>query len=286
MRLSIADLEIEIKNCNYDYILNKTRKYQSGSVGPADMTINCFLAEDIEKPAGKTIEDVEGWNWCITENDEIILYHGYGKDKIGSLIRWSDDFSVADAYAIDTFKESGLEIGIKFFIIIRHILWYAIIKHKGIMLHSSAISYKGKGILFSAPSGTGKSTQSSLWKQEFKDDVIIVNDDTPFIRNFNGTSYVYGCPWSGKTDINEQMKVPVRAVVSVRQGKENKIKELTATEGFFRIFNETKKPVESDMLDMAMDNVIAFLSNVKVYELTCRPEKEAVYALKEALEII
>ena len=67
---------------------------------------------------------------------------------------------------------------------------------------------------------------------------------------------------------------------------ENKIKELTATEGFFRIFNETKKPVESDMLDMAMDNVITFLSNVKVYELTCRPEKEAVYALKEVLEII
>lgn len=286
MRLSIADLEIEIKNCNYDYILNKTRKYQSGSVGPADMTINCFLAEDIEKPAGKTIEDVEGWNWCIAENDEIVLYHIYGKDKIGSLIRWNDDFSVADAYAIDTFEESGLEIGIKFFIIIRHILWYAIIKYKGIMLHSSAISYKGKGILFSAPSGTGKSTQSSLWKQEFKEDVTIVNDDTPFIRNTEKTSYVYGCPWSGKTDINEQMKVPVLAVVSVRQGNENKIKELTATEGFFRIFNETKKPVESDMLDMAMDNVITFLSNVKVYELTCRPEKEAVYALKEVLEII
>ena len=286
MRLSIADLEIEIKNCNYDYILNKTRKYQSGSVGPADMTINCFLVENIEKPAGKTIEDVEGWNWCIADDGEIYLYHGYGKNKIGSLIKWNNDFSQSDAYAIDTFGESGLEIGIKFFIIIRHILWYAIIKHKGLMLHSSAISYNGKGILFSAPSGTGKSTQSSLWKQEFAEEVIIVNDDTPFIRNVNGTSYVYGCPWSGKTDINEQMKVPVFAVVSVKQGKENKIKELTATEGFFRIFNETKKPVESEMLDMAMDNVITFLSNVKVYELICRPEKEAVYALKESLEII
>lgn len=286
MRLSIADLEIEIKNCNYDYVLNKTRKYQSGSVGPADMTINCFLVENIEKPVGKTIEDVEGWNWCVADKGEIFLYHGYGRDKIGSLIKWNEDFSVADAYAIDTFNESGLEIGIKFFIIIRHILWYAIIKHKGLMLHSSAISYKGRGILFSAPSGTGKSTQSSLWKQEFKDDVIIVNDDTPFIRNFDGTSYVYGCPWSGKTDINEQMKVPVFAVVSVKQGKENKIKELTATEGFFRIFNETKKPVESKMLDMAMDNVITFLSNVKVYELTCRPDSDAVYTLKEALKFI
>lgn len=286
MKLSIADLEIEIKNCNYDYILNKTRKYQSGSVGPADMTINCFLAEEIAKPKGKIIEDVEDWNWCIAENGEISMHHIYGRDKIGSLIKWNRDFSQADAYAIDTFEKSGLEIGIKFFIIIRHILWYAIVKFNGLMLHSSAISYKGDGILFSAPSGTGKSTQSSLWKQEFCDDVIIVNDDTPFIRNFGGTSYVYGCPWSGKTDINEQMKVPVRAVVSVKQGKENKVNELTATEGFFRIFNETKKPVESDMLNGAMDNVIAFLSNVKVYELTCRPDSDAVYTLKEALKII
>ena len=286
MNLSIADLTIEVKNCNYNYILNKTRKYQSGSVGPADMTINCFLAENIAKPIGKTIEDVEGWNWCISENGEISMYHIYGKDIIGSLIKWNQDLSVADAYAIDTSEESGLDIGVKFFIIIRHILWYAIVKHKGLMLHSSAISYKGEGILFSAPSGTGKSTQSSLWKKEFGDDVIIVNDDTPFIRNNDGISYVYGCPWSGKTDINEQMKVPVKAVVSVKQGKENKVKELTATEGFFRIFNETKKPVESVMLDTAIDNVITFLSNVKVYELTCRPDSDAVYTLKEALKII
>ena len=286
MKLSIADLTIEIKNCNYDFIINKTLKYQSGSVGPADMTINCFLVENIEKPKGKTIEEVEGWNWCISDNGEMLLYHMYGEENIGSLIKWNKDFSQADAYAIDTFKESGLEIGMKFFIIIRHILWYSIIKFSGLMLHSSAISYKGRGILFSAPSGTGKSTQSSLWKKEFGDDVVIVNDDTPFIRNNEKTSYVYGCPWSGKTDLNEQMKVPVFAVVSVKQGNENKVKELSTTEAFFRIFNETKKPIESSMLDTAMDNVITFLSNVKVYELTCRPDKEAVYALKEALKFI
>jgi hypothetical protein len=79
------------------------------------------------------------------------------------------------------------------------------------------------------------------------------------------------------------MKVPVKAVVSVKQGKENLVKELTPMEGFFRIFNETKKPVESNMLDKAMDNVITFLSNTKVYELTCKPEKEAVYALQKVL---
>ena len=282
MKLSIADLTIEVKNCNYEYIINKTRKYQSGSVGPADMTINCFISENIVKPKGKIIEDVEGWSWCIADNGEISMYHTYG-EAIGSLIKWNKDFSVADAYAVDTFEKSGLEISVKFFIIIRHILWYAIVHKDGLMLHSSALSYKGEGILFSAPSGTGKSTQSSLWKQVYGEEVVIVNDDTPFIRNFNGISYVYGCPWSGKTDINEQMKVPVKAVVSVKQGKENSVKKLTATEGFFRIFNETKKPVESNMLDRAMDNVITFLSNTQVYELTCKPEKEAVYVLKEAL---
>ena len=41
--------------------------------------------------------------------------------------------------------------------------YHHLVDFGGIMLHSSAVAYKGEAYLFSANSGTGKSTHTSLW---------------------------------------------------------------------------------------------------------------------------
>ena len=68
------------------------------------------------------------------------------------------------------------------------------------LLHSSAVVVDGYAYLFSADSGTGKSTHTGLWKQHFGDRAYIINDDKPAIRKVDGEWYVFGTPWSGKTD--------------------------------------------------------------------------------------
>ena len=46
----------------------------------------------------------------------------------------------------------------------------------GMMLHSSCVVYNNRAYLFSAPSGTGKSTHTQLWLKRFPGSYIL-NDD-------------------------------------------------------------------------------------------------------------
>ena len=95
-----------------------------------------------------------------------------------------------------------------------------------IMLHSSCIMYKGKAYMFTAHSGTGKSTHTGLWKQVFGDEVTYINDDKPLLRKIDGIWTAFGNPWSGKTDLNTNCSAPVGAIVFLNRGEKNTIRKL------------------------------------------------------------
>ena len=102
-----------------------------------------------------------------------------------------------------------------------------LLKHQGFMIHASAVEKEGKAYLFSAPSGTGKSTHAQLWRQTFKGEPIrIINDDKPAVCLQNGVFYACGTPFSGKTDKNENRKAPIQGLCMLHRGKTNKIQKI------------------------------------------------------------
>lgn len=74
----------------------------------------------------------------------------------------------------------------------------AVLDHDAFLFHCSAVAVDGEAYLFSAPSGTGKSTHTRLWRERFGERAVMINDDKPLIRMEEGTFYVYGTPWNGK----------------------------------------------------------------------------------------
>ena len=72
-----------------------------------------------------------------------------------------------------------------------------LLQYDGMLLHASCVEKDGKAYLFSAKSGTGKSTHTHLWLRAFPDSRII-NDDKPAVRRMDGTFYACGTPFSGK----------------------------------------------------------------------------------------
>ena len=81
----------------------------------------------------------------------------------------------------------------------------------GFFFHSSCLELDGEGYVFSAVSGTGKSTHTALWRRHFGNRVTMINDDKPVIRKCDGKFYAYGTPWMGKADIGTNTKAPVKA---------------------------------------------------------------------------
>ena len=106
-----------------------------------------------------------------------------------------------------------------------------------ILLHSSYIKYKNKSILFTAPSGTGKSTQAELWEKYAGAEII--NGDRVAINKNNGKWCAYGLPFAGSSRIYKNVTTPIGTIVILRQSKENSIKKLNKLEAFRYIYSET-----------------------------------------------
>lgn len=150
----------------------------------------------------------------------------------------------------------------------------ALVHFNGMMLHSSCVVYDGKAYLFSAVSGTGKSTHTQLWLKRFPGSFIL-NDDKPAIRITEDGIFAYGTPFSGKTDLNVNTGVPIGGICVLQRGETNHIEKITVEEALFSILNQTVRPYNEDGMDKLLKTLDKVIENVPVYRLSCNMELEA-----------
>jgi hypothetical protein len=155
---------------------------------------------------------------------------------------------------------------------------YKLLEHSGFCLHASAVAMGNKAVLFSAPCGTGKSTHAGLWQQYFgKDRAVIINDDRPALRLLGDKICVYGTPWSGKTNLNANIKVPLQAVVFLKQAGENHIERLTNKEAIKRLIRHSIRPNhDKGKMDALLTLLDTLLQKTPVYHLDCNISMDAV----------
>ena len=159
---------------------------------------------------------------------------------------------------------------------------YLLFLNKAMILHSSFISYDGKGILFTAPSQTGKSTQADLWEKY--ENAEIINGDRTGIRKMDGKWTAYGLPIAGSSGIYKNKKAEISHIIVLRQGKENKLTKLSPREAFIKLYSETlvhtwDKEFQENIVNMITDVV----QSVPIYQYECLPDKSAVDFLKEQI---
>lgn len=152
-----------------------------------------------------------------------------------------------------------------------------LLDYTGMVLHASALAYEGQAYLFSAPCGTGKSTHARQWQAHFgNDQVQIINDDKPAIRLINDVFYIFGTPWSGKSEDNLNVQVPLQAICFMEQSVDNWIEKMESKAALKLLINQTLRP--SDM--QAMDNLLTLLDKlirqISVYKMGCNISSEAV----------
>lgn len=195
------------------------------------------------------------------------LYNGSAKADI--IIR-EDDYTLSDWSGVDYDTACYLESGYHFY---GHLLRFG-----GMMLHASAVEYRGRAYLFSGPCGVGKSTHTRLWQQVFGSAAQVFNDDKPALRFLDNRWYAYGTPWCGKDSININRKVPLGGICFLQQGLVNRIHRLPASEAVPLVFGQTyyrlRKVENIDRLVAAVD---ALLQNIPAYRLENRPTPDAVH---------
>lgn len=283
-RYEIAGLKIEIEGDWNEFAQNKAAAYKSSFKGRADIYAEVNLGvENIKLPDGELIakEVQRHFMKCPGGGAAFYDYVPEISDEIINLITFDKTFS---DIRMSLCKSSvlGLTVDQRPFNLFDMIMRFVSLMHNRIVLHASSISYKDNAILFSAASGTGKSTHTSLWKELYPE-TIIFNDDAPMIDLSKEEIIACGTPWCGTSGVNENKSAPLKAIVFIERAKECSIKRIFGAEAIFRIINETKKPLFPNMMQVMLDKLSQILSTIPTYVLYCDISYNAVETVKKEL---
>ena len=153
----------------------------------------------------------------------------------------------------------------------------------GTILHSSFISWENRGILFTAPSGTGKSTQADLWARHRG--AQILNGDRAVIRIEQDQPLAGGLPYAGSSGICINRELPLAAVVYLSQASTTTIRRLTGFEAFRFLWEGCSVNIwDRENVDRISETVAGICQRVPVFHLACTPDLSAVTALEQALK--
>ena len=148
-------------------------------------------------------------------------------------------------------------------------------EYNTVLMHGSAVAVDGEAYLFTAKSGTGKSTHTRLWREVFGERAIMVNDDKPLVKIMDSSATVYGTPWNGKHRLSSNIAVPLKAVCILERAEENTIKRITKFEAYSMLIQQTYRPADPIALTKTLTLIDRLADSVSLYRLGCNMEREA-----------
>ncbi len=152
-----------------------------------------------------------------------------------------------------------------------------------ILFHGSALSLDGEGFLFTAKSGTGKSTHTNFWRQQYGDRVVMVNDDKPLLRITDDQVVVYGTPWDGKHRISTNTSVPLSGLCILTRAEENYVQPMTPTEALPMLLQQSHRPSNPTKMVKVMKLLEKMTKNTKIYKLGCNLDPHAAVVAYEGM---
>jgi len=269
-KYQIAGIKLEFSYCFPDFFADRITKYQINDDDVVDARLKVSLSNDLKEIRGKFKRNVKGLN----------VYEVDGKNVVTSKniqLIYTDDYSDVEIVLNKGLGEKLPEIEYSY----TGMYFSALAVKRGLIpLHASAIEYNNQAIVFSAPSGTGKSTHVSLWKRLYPD-VKIINDDKPLIIRENNQFYVAGSPWSGKTILNDNVKAPLKTIVFLKQSPDNYVKELENYEKFIELVRNTYHPDTEDDVRNLFDRFDLLIKEKMITSLYCNMDITAVKTIYE-----
>ena len=152
-----------------------------------------------------------------------------------------------------------------------------------LLFHGSVIAVDGTGYLFTAKSGTGKSTHTRLWRQCFGSRAVMVNDDKPFLGIGTEGVTAWGTPWMGKHRLGANISVPLKAICILNRGEQNRIQRIPARDAVLMLLQQSSRPQDPTQMPKYLELVDRLAAGVEFYSLRCNMEPEAARIAYDAM---
>ena len=141
------------------------------------------------------------------------------------------------------------------------------------LMHGAVVAVGDKAWLFTAPSGTGKTTHINLWLKNIPGSYV-VNGDKPLIHVGDACT-VYGTPWAGKEKMNRNVGVKLCGIVFLNRGLKNNIEKVPMTQILPVLIQQSYRPKTRIELEKTLSLLSRLGRKIPMYQLYCNMNDEA-----------
>lgn len=280
-RYKIADVYLQVAGADYQTVCEQMRAYEAHAPLQPDVSIEFCKSDPVLLPGGIRVYAADAGRYYFEMPDGYGFYDRIGQEPITC---FTADLACSRlTYRYCSMEQAiGVPDGTAVYNVLGNLFQQVLLHRGGVVIHASAIAYRGQAVAFSAPSGTGKSTHTALWKKYYPE-VVQLNDDTPGLRMERGRCMAYGTPWSGKSSINCNLSAPLRALVFLERGTEDTIARITPFQAFGRLLSEIHLPISRHLTDLLAERLNCLVELVPAYVLRCGMTRRAVEVVREEL---
>ena len=157
------------------------------------------------------------------------------------------------------------------------------LEYDTILFHGSVIAVDGVGYLFTAKSGTGKSTHTRYWREVFGERAVMVNDDKPLLHVSDGGVTAFGTPYNGKHRLGTNTAVPLKAICILTRSEKNYIEPVTRSQVYTMLLQQVNRPADAVKMQKTLQLIDRLAENVKLYRLGCNMSPDAAKVAFEGM---
>lgn len=253
------------------------KKFESDDNG-ADISITCIKRDELSEPSGELVASSDGVS-VYSKDSQLTRYENMGSDSGSSTVFTAGEVVCSKTEIVS--RNYNVLMDSRY-------MWSTVslgrllLEKKALLFHASYIRYQGEGIIFSAPCGTGKSTQASLWEKY--EGASVINGDKAGVSAEEDGVFVHGLPFCGTSNICHNVSSPLRAIVLLSQAKENTVEPVRGAKALQMLMDNIYLDyIAPDERAKCVDVLIDILGRVPVYHLSCTPDADAVSVLKKAV---
>lgn len=159
-----------------------------------------------------------------------------------------------------------------------------LLERETLLFHGSAIEVDGIAYLFTAKSGTGKSTHTALWRKVFGDRAVMINDDKPLLKLTPEWVLVCGTPWNGKHGLGCNRMVPLKAICILERAEQNTIAPIDAVEALPMLLQQSFRTGTPGGTILLFDILDKLTKRVQLYRLGCNMDPQAAVVAYEGMK--
>lgn len=153
-----------------------------------------------------------------------------------------------------------------------------------LLFHGSVVAVDGEGYLFTAKSGTGKSTHTALWRKLFGERAVMVNDDKPLLKVSAHGVTAFGTPWDGKHHLSSNIAVPLKAICILERAAENRIQGISMAEAYPMLLQQCYRSQNPFKLAKTLKLLDTLAIRTGLYRLGCNRDVEAAQVAYNAMK--